>query len=93
MRTVLRLLWEPDAVASAVPASHQFPFELASPLAGAGVIGHAERAVVDCFLAALHGGDGRCHQQVRQLADSALAAGEQIAGHVQRCNRGRPSQR
>lgn len=87
MRTAPRLLSGRDAAASAAQASHQFPLELSSPLAGAGVIGHAERAVVDRFLAALHGGNGRRHQQVRQLADGALAAREQVTGHVRRGNR------
>ena len=79
MRTGFAFFGGPDAAASAALASHQFPLELPPPLAGAGVIGHAERAVVDRFLAALHGGDGRRHQQVRQFADGALAACEQVA--------------
>ena len=74
-------------MASAALASHQFPLELPTPLAGAGVIGHAERAVVDRFLTAFHGDDGRRHQQVRQLADGAFATREQVAGHIQRGNR------
>ncbi|CAM5208108.1 hypothetical protein OURE66S_03564 [Oligella ureolytica] len=74
-------------MASVALASHQFPLELPPPLAGTGVIGHAERAMVDRFLTALHGSDGRRHQQVRQLADGALAAREQVAGHIQRGNR------
>ena len=73
-------------MASVALASHQFPLELPPPLAGTGVIGHAERAMVDRFLTALHGSDGRRHQQVRQLADGALAAREQVAGHIQRGN-------
>ena len=71
-------------MASVALASHQFPLELPPPLAGTGVIGHAERAMVDRFLTALHGSDGRRHQQVRQLADGALAAREQVAGHLVR---------
>ena len=39
-----------------------YPLELPPPLAGTGVIGHAERAVVDRFLTTLHGGHGRRHQ-------------------------------
>ena len=46
-------------MASVALASHQFPLELPPPLAGTGVIGHAERAMVDRFLTALHGSDGR----------------------------------
>src|SRR5699024_279259 len=38
--------------------------------------GHAECAMVDRFLAALHGDDGRRHQQVRQFPYGALAACE-----------------
>ncbi|CTV17263.1 Uncharacterised protein [Escherichia coli] len=39
--------------------------------------------MVDRFLAALHGDDGRRHQQVRQFPYGALAACEQVASHVQ----------
>lgn len=53
----------------------------------------AECAMVDRFLAALHGDDGRRHQQVRQFPYGALAACEQVASHVQRGNWGRPAQR
>ncbi|MNC59099.1 hypothetical protein D3C75_1088850 [compost metagenome] len=49
--------------------------------------------MVDRLLAALHGGHGRGHQQVRQLTNGAFAAGEQVAGHVQRGNRRGPPQR
>ncbi len=49
--------------------------------------------MVDRFLAALHGDDGRRHQQVRQFPYGALAACEQVASHVQRGNWGRPAQR
>lgn len=45
--------------------------------------------MVDRFLAALHGDDGRRHQQVRQFPYGALAACEQVASHVQRGNWGR----
>lgn len=88
MRTAPRLLSGRDAAASAAQASHQFPLELPPPLAGSGVNGHAERAMVDRFLAALHGDDGRRHQQVRQFPYGALAACEQVASHVQRGNWG-----
>ncbi len=88
MRTGLRLPWVPDAAASAARTSHQFPLELSPPLTGADVVGHAERAVVDRFLATLHGGDGRRHQQMCKLADGAFAPGEQVA--VPACNRKRP---
>ena len=69
MRTRLRLPWEQDAAASVLPVSHQFPLELPTPLARAGVIGHAERAVIDRFFTAFQGGDRRRHQQVRQFTN------------------------